>query len=729
MIASARMETATPDAADDVGHARHANKHYAAHIALAMILALAALLRAWHLNLAGYGTQYYAAGVLSMLTSWHNFWFNSFDPTGFVSIDKPPLALWLQVGSAKLFGFEGWSIHLPQVIEGIAAVALLYYLVQRRFGRSAGLLSALFLAIMPISVAIDRSNNTDSCLVLGLLAAAWAVSIATEAGSRRMLLVSMALIGIAFNVKMLAAIVVVPPFMAVYLLGAPLPMSRKLAQLLLSAAILVVVSLLWCVSYDLTPAALRPYAGSTQTNSMLEMVIGENGIRRFVHRHARPVIPVSPGSPVPDAPSNPNSNALPAPAFGLRGGDAVPVGPLRLANPLLADQMGWLYPLAAAGVVASLWRRRIRLPLEPSDAALLLWVGWAVTYGLVLSYAGGIFHAYYLAAMTPPVCALAAIGLVRLWRWYREGDRRALMLPLMLIALAAWYLYIGQGYLASLQSNPQRAVLASAQVQAAHDLQHILVTATFVSALLAIAGLLLARLWRPLRSDIGSRGALALAMVAIVLTPAVWALGSTQSNGIANTPSAQLPDISAQRASRRTRAGSADPQLLQYLTSHYHDERYLLATLSAQQAAPIIIATGKSVMAIGGFSGADPILTPEKLNELVQQSELRFVLVGGGAGFATRASAQQTALVQWVQQHGSPVAPELWRSPQPAQQGAASAPNRRYGRGGGRGRGLNNDATAQLFDLRAEAAPTSGPFYEAPAELARVGYAPAVAQD
>jgi 4-amino-4-deoxy-L-arabinose transferase-like glycosyltransferase len=358
---------------------------------------------------------------------------------------------------------------------------------------------------------------------------------------------------------------------------------------------------------------------------------------------------------------------------------------------------------------------------------LLLWAGWTVTYGLVLSYAGGIFHAYYLAAMAPPVCALAAIGLVRLWRWYREADRRALMLPLMLIALAGWYLYIGQGYLASLQSNPQRAALAPAQAQAVHNLQHVLVTATFVTALLAIAGLLLARVWRPLRTDIGSFAALALAIVAIVLTPATWALGSMQSNGNANMPSAQLPDISAQRASRRTRAGSADPQLLQYLTSHYHDERYLLATLSAQQAAPIIIATGKSVMAIGGFSGADPILTPEKLNQLVQQNQLRFVLVGGGAGFATRASAQQTALVQWVRQHGSPVAPELWRSPQTAQQGAAPAPNRRYGRGGGRG--LNNEATAQLFDLRAEAAPTSGPFYEAPAELARIGFAPAVAQD
>jgi len=399
---------------------------------------------------------------------------------------------------------------------------------------------------------------------------------------------------------------------------------------------------------------------------------------------------------------------------------------LRLVNPLLADQMGWLYPLAAAGVVASLCRRRIRLPLEPSDAALLLWAGWTVTYGLVLSYAGGIFHAYYLAAMAPPVCALAAIGLVRLWGWCRQGDWRALMLPLMLISLVGWYLYIGQGYLASLQSNPQRAALAPVQVQAEHDLQHILVTATLVTALLAIAGLLLARLWRPLRTDIGSFAALGLGMVAIVLTPATWALGSMQSNGNANMPSAQLPDISAQHASRRTRAGSADPQLVQYLTNHYHDERYLLATLSAQQAAPIIIATGKSVMAIGGFSGADPILTPEKLNQLVQQNQLRFVLVGGGAGFATRASAQQSALVQWVQQHGSLVAPQLWRSPQTARQGAAPALGRRNTR---RGRGFNNEASAELFDLRAEAAPTSGPFNEAPAELACIGFAPAVAQD
>jgi 4-amino-4-deoxy-L-arabinose transferase-like glycosyltransferase len=148
--------------------------------AFIMILVLGARLRAWHLNQPGFGTQYYAAGVMSMLESWHNFFFNSFDPAGFVSIDKPPLAFWLQAASAKILGFSGLSIRLPQVIEGVASIALLYHLVQRRSGRSAGFLAALFLAITPISAAVDRSNNTDSCLVLVLLAAALALSIAAE---------------------------------------------------------------------------------------------------------------------------------------------------------------------------------------------------------------------------------------------------------------------------------------------------------------------------------------------------------------------------------------------------------------------------------------------------------------------------------------------------------------------------------------------------------------------
>ena len=209
---------------------------------LPVILLLGAGLRLWRLDQNGYGTDYYAAGVRSMLTSWHTFFYNAFDPAGFVSVDKPPVALWVQVASAKLFGFHGISLLLPQVLEGVAAVWLVYHLVQRRFGTSAGWLAALFLAITPVSVVIDRSSNTDSCLVLVLLLAAWALTRAAEDGSRGLLLLSMALVGIGFNVKMLAAFVVLPTFVLVYFLSAPVGWRRRLVDLAMGGLVVAAVS-------------------------------------------------------------------------------------------------------------------------------------------------------------------------------------------------------------------------------------------------------------------------------------------------------------------------------------------------------------------------------------------------------------------------------------------------------------------------------------------------------
>jgi len=129
--------------------------------------------------------------------SWHNFLYGSFDPAGFVSVDKPPVALWVQVASVKLFGFHSLGVLAPQALEGVAAVAVLYHLVRRRFGAAAGLLAALFLALTPVSVAIDRSSNTHSCLVLVLLLAARALTAAVERGSGRLLALAMGLVGLA----------------------------------------------------------------------------------------------------------------------------------------------------------------------------------------------------------------------------------------------------------------------------------------------------------------------------------------------------------------------------------------------------------------------------------------------------------------------------------------------------------------------------------------------------
>jgi 4-amino-4-deoxy-L-arabinose transferase-like glycosyltransferase len=256
--------------------------------ALAAILLLGALLRGSGIERDGFGTEYYAAGVRSMAGSRYNFLFNAFDPAGFVSLDKPPLAFWLQVASVKLLGFSGLALHLPQLLEGVGAIALLYHLVARRFGAACGLLAALFLALTPISVAVDRSDNTDSCLVLLLLLASWPLIVAAERASTGLLLLAAALVGLAFNTKMLAALVVVPGFLAVYLCGAPVGWLRRLSDAGLAGAVLAVVSLSWIALCDLTPAASRPYAGSSQTNSMLELAVGHNGIDRLIRRNRPP---------------------------------------------------------------------------------------------------------------------------------------------------------------------------------------------------------------------------------------------------------------------------------------------------------------------------------------------------------------------------------------------------------------------------------------------------------
>src|SRR5262245_55308900 len=251
-------------------------------LALVAVLGVAAALRFWRLGQNGFANEYYSAGVRSMSQSWHNFAYNSFDPAGFISIDKPPVALWIQVATVKLFGFHPLSVLTPQALEGIAAVALLYYLARRSFGPVAGLLAALFLALTPVSVAIDRSSNTDSCLVLVLLLAAWALMRAVETGRVVFLVLAMALIGVGFNVKMLAAFVVLPTFTLVYLLGAPRPGWRRVGDLAVAGLVLLVVSLSWVVTYDLTPPERRPYAGTSDRNSMFELVVGPYGMGRFV---------------------------------------------------------------------------------------------------------------------------------------------------------------------------------------------------------------------------------------------------------------------------------------------------------------------------------------------------------------------------------------------------------------------------------------------------------------
>src|SRR6516162_3301008 len=253
-------------------------------IGLVLTVALAGGLRLWNLQQNGWGTTYYSAAVRSGMESWHNFFYNSLDPGGFVCVDKPPVAIWIQVLSAKLFGFTQLSVLVPQAVMGTLSVLILWHLVRRRFGPLAAVLAALSLAVMPISVAIERSNNTDACLAFVLLLSGWALLRAAEKGSVWLLMLSMFLVGIGFNTKMLAAFVVLPTFYLVYLLGAPVSWRSRLGDLALASFVLFSVSLSWAVLYDLTPEDDRPYADSTQNNSMLTLIVQHNGVERFVRR-------------------------------------------------------------------------------------------------------------------------------------------------------------------------------------------------------------------------------------------------------------------------------------------------------------------------------------------------------------------------------------------------------------------------------------------------------------
>src|SRR5690349_6520991 len=133
---------------------------------LPVLIGVAGVPNLWGLGLNGWANTYYSAAVRSMTTSWHNFLFASLDQSGLMTVDKPPLALWVQALSARVFGFHQLSILIPQAVMGVAAAVLIYDLTRRRFGRAAGFAAGLAMATTPVVVAVSRHNNPDELLVL-----------------------------------------------------------------------------------------------------------------------------------------------------------------------------------------------------------------------------------------------------------------------------------------------------------------------------------------------------------------------------------------------------------------------------------------------------------------------------------------------------------------------------------------------------------------------------------
>lgn len=613
-------------------------------IGLAAIVALAAVLRFSNLDALGYVNHYYTAGITSMLQSWSNFFFVAAEPGGAVSIDKPPVGLWLQAISAYFLGVNGFAMLLPEILAGLASVLVLYHLVRRSFGRVAGLLAALALAITPIAIATDRNNTMDSTLILTLLLAAWAFIKATESKKRRYLLLGAVLVGIGFNIKMLQAYLPLPAFYALYFVGASESLRRKIVNAALATVVLLAVSLSWAVAVDLTPADQRPYVGSSSTNSVLELMIGYNGIQRVTgmggggpRGGGQFQGPAGNGQFSPPNFGGSGTGQFPQPGTdgfggGLgRGGSPGTGQPglFRLFIPPLSKEVSWLLPFGLFSAGLLLVGARQRWPLATGHQSLVLWGGWLVTGGVFFSIAG-FFHEYYLSMLAPPLAALVGAGAVGLWRLRERRPWPAI--GLLLLAAGATLVF--------------QAVTATSFTTTAWWLPIAVALFMMGAALLvASAG------WQVRYASVAG---FVCVIAAILVTPGIWS-GLTM---LYSSDNQSLPAAYSGAASAPTNRGGLqiDQALLDYLTTNTQGIEYLMAAPSSMQGADYVIATGRPVLYVGGFSGQDEVVTADDLAQMVASGELRYIYwnASGGNGFGGQRG-NQSDISAWVTGTCTPV--------------------------------------------------------------------------
>ena len=427
----------------------------ASRVALLAVLVLSGLLEFVRLSQNGYANIYYSAAVKSMLRSWQNFFFVASGPQGLVTVDKPPLGLWLQALSAKVFGFGPLSLMIPEGICAVLAVALMYRVIAPRFGTVAGLASAFTLAVFPSFVAVSRDNAIDPLLILLALAACAAALRAIDSGRFAPLALSAIFVGLAFNTKALAAVLVVPGIALAYLYCAPSTVRARLGKLVLAGVVMVLVGGSWTAAVELTPASARPFIGSTSSNSELGLDFGYNGFGRVGGQQGGPsstkIYPkdkqpplIRPGI-IGNAPESavekqwfathrgpqPGPPARHSPVTtGRQRGEPVAfasdtLSPVRIFGVGLGDQAGWVVPLAVIAALALLPllpRRR-----DPRTGVLLALGGWfAIELG-TLDFSSGIVHPYYSSALAPGLAAVLGAGVVQIASMLRsERPRMAL---------------------------------------------------------------------------------------------------------------------------------------------------------------------------------------------------------------------------------------------------------------------------------------------------------------
>jgi 4-amino-4-deoxy-L-arabinose transferase-like glycosyltransferase len=586
----------------------------------------AAVLRLLHIDQVP-PDPFYDAAVRSMGMSWHNFFFGAFEPGGSVSIDKPPVDLWLQVISVKLLGFSSTTLKLPEALAGTASVPLLYVAVRRMWSAPAGIAAAVAMAVLPIEVITARSDTMDAVMMLVLVLALLAVIRAVETGRRAWLLAGAAALGVAFDVKLLESLVALPGLALFAYLGMPGSRVRRLLGLSTAAVVYVVVALAWLGATLLFPAHERPYAIGSTNGSAWNAAFVFNGTDRLGGKS------VEPGAAVFEA-----NKHYPVATQSER--DHIPIvapSPTRLlarVGPLSGERLGLeLLVALLLGIPALIWGLRGAGPERRMRWAAAGGLGLWMLAGIVLFSHMIRLHPRYVEGFTPAVAAMLGIGL----GWAASTSGAAISSP---------------GSQPDSRSSYVRLALLVATLAIAVFYSERLLYGTpaawwiaLVAALGAAALAMLARiptLPARVRSLMAPAGVIALALVAVLAIPLKADLTAIADRVSDAGLVGQLP-------------GDQQRPLSAYLLAHQDGARYEVAAESATAIGSLIVQDGRPVLVLSTYDAR--VFTPvARLQRLIAAGQVRYAFLNTFCtDEAPSVNPACAAPVKWVRAHGKDI--------------------------------------------------------------------------
>ncbi|QQM20452.1 glycosyltransferase family 39 protein [Rhodococcus sp. P-2] len=605
-------------------------------LALAILLAATAVLYLWNLTASGYANTFYAAAAQAGSQNWKAWFFGSLDTSNFITVDKPPASLWVMGLSGRIFGFSSASLLVPQALMGVGSVALVYAAVKRVASPAAGLVAGAVLAATPAAALMFKFDNPDALLVLLMTLAGYFVvrAMSTVAGRRAAMWTALAgvALGFAFLAKMLQGLMVLPAFGVAYVIAGQTRLRTRLVHLVIGAAAVIVSAGWWVLAVWLWPADSRPYIGGSTNNSVMDLVLGYNGLGRLFG----------------------NTGG------GMNGGGAGSsfggsTGLDRLFGSEMGIQISWLIPAALIALVFGLLACGRAPRTDLLRASLILWGGWFLVTGVIFSYMSGTIHPYYTVALAPAVAGMIGTGGYALWavraRWIGRCGLAAMMLA---AGIWSWVLlYRNADWLPMLKW----ILLAGTVVGAIL----ILMGAQDRFRKLTVAGLIIGSL-----AGITGSASYAIATAATAhggSIPTAGPTGAVSDSGLGGGGAigggpeqrdGEAPPIetTGNLVSSGPEAGGGSESTSELTAMLVNaGTTWSAATNGSQSAATYELASNTAVMAIGGWS-SDPAPTLDQFIQYVADGEIHYYIAGGQGGSQRNSQGgdgTSSAIQDWVE--------------------------------------------------------------------------------